>query len=154
MTDRDIITLREYIESLIAAERERVDTLLKANREALELQAREYERRLAALNHAHEKAIAVQHTYVTQDKWEDRVASESAARETALLRIDEKFTDYVKRYEQRQREVDQALTTQKASAETARRFAEDTAAKANRNIAILGIVLAAFVVVMNLLGLG
>jgi len=34
---------------------------------ALELQAREYDRRLHELNHAHEQAVEVQHTYVTEE---------------------------------------------------------------------------------------
>lgn len=154
MTDKEIVSLREYIESLIAAERERVDVRLAASGEALSLQAGEYERRLAALNHAHEKAVEVQHTYVTQDKYEDKLAAEATAREAALLRVDEKFSEYVKRYEQRQREVDQALTIHKTAADTAQRFAEQAAAKANRNILLSGVLIAAFVVVMNLIGIG
>ena len=34
---------------------------------ALELQAKEYDRRLHELNHAHEQAVEVQHTYVTEE---------------------------------------------------------------------------------------
>ena len=38
---------------------------------ALSLQATEYERRLETLNHAHQEAQRVAHTYITLDKWED-----------------------------------------------------------------------------------
>jgi hypothetical protein len=64
---------------------------LKAKEKATELQAKEYERRLTALNHAHEQALEVQKTTVTADKFEDYVKTESLAREAALLRVDEKI---------------------------------------------------------------
>jgi hypothetical protein len=154
MAAPDDISLREYVERLIAAERERVDTRLEATAEALRLQAAEYERRLATLNHAHEQAVEVQNTYVTQEKYEDKLAAEAEARETALQRIDEKFADYVRRYEQRQREVDEQLTIQRTTAETAATIAQDTAAKTNRNIAALGVLISALVVVMNVADVG
>lgn len=43
---------------------------LKAMGEALRLQAKEYERRLLDLNHAHEKQVEDQRTYVSLDKYE------------------------------------------------------------------------------------
>jgi hypothetical protein len=52
-----------------------------SDQRALKLQASEYERRLEDLNGAHEKAVQVQHTYVTQEKFEDFVARYDADRE-------------------------------------------------------------------------
>jgi chromosome condensin MukBEF ATPase and DNA-binding subunit MukB len=71
----------------------RLQEQLKAKQRATELQASEYERRLTALNHAHEQALEVQKTTVTADKFEEYVKTESQAREAALLRVDEKIAD-------------------------------------------------------------
>lgn len=141
----------------------RIDERFRLNDRALELQAKEYDRRLDSLNHAHEKAVQVQHTYVTQDKYEDKLTSEAAAREYALDRVNEKFEDYVKRYEQRQREVDLLLQAQANSQEEAKRASEkaaqtakdaaaETFRKSNRNIAIVGLLLTSIIVTMNLIG--
>jgi hypothetical protein len=69
----------------------RLQEQLKSSEVAKMLQATEYERRLTALNHAHEQALEVQKTTVTADKFEDYVKTESLAREAALLRVDEKI---------------------------------------------------------------
>jgi hypothetical protein len=69
----------------------RLQEQLRASELAKELQAREYERRLTALNHAHEQALEVQKTTVTADKFEEYVKTERTAREAALLRVDEKI---------------------------------------------------------------
>lgn len=45
----------------------RIEERLTAMSEALKLQAKEYERRLMDLNHAHDKQVADQATYVTGD---------------------------------------------------------------------------------------
>lgn len=130
---------------------------------ALALQATEYERRLAELNHAHEKAIEVQHTYVTQDKYEDKLKSEQDARVHALARIDEKFDDYITRADARVREVENALAAQATAAEVQARAAEDAARKAkeaaeaagrrsNRNIAIVGISLTLIIAIAQFWG--
>jgi hypothetical protein len=128
-----------------------MDERFEALEHARVIQAREYERRLADLNHAHEKAVEVQHTYVTQDKYEDKLAAEAEARGTALLRVDERFHDYVKRYEARQREVDLALAAQKGAAEQVQRASEELSRRANRNIAIATLALAVLVAVSNYL---
>jgi hypothetical protein len=43
---------------------------LRGMRDAIEKQAREYERRLTELNHAHEKQVQDQSTYVSSDRYE------------------------------------------------------------------------------------
>ena len=58
MSEWTVDTLKEYVERILA-ERDR----------ALEKQAVEYERRLSDLNHAHERAQEVAHTYVSADKY-------------------------------------------------------------------------------------
>lgn len=149
---------REALEDRIT----RLEERRVADTEARGLQAVEYERRLTALNHAHEKALEVQHTYVTQDKYEDKLNAEEEARTTALLRVDEKFDsaltrvdekfqDHVKRWELRQREIDMALDTQKGAALEATRQVEDQARKTNRNLAIAVIVISVIVGVVNYL---
>lgn len=65
----------------------RLEERQRASERALKLQAREYDRRLMVLNHAHEQAVEVQNTYVTSEKFEDfteRDASEKAAIAKAL----------------------------------------------------------------------
>jgi hypothetical protein len=69
----------------------RLQEQLKSSEVAKMLQATEYERRLTALNHAHEQALEVQKTTVTADKFEEYVKTERTAREAALLRVDEKI---------------------------------------------------------------
>lgn len=127
----------------------RLEERIEAADRALALQAAEYERRLSSLNHAHEKAIEVQHTYVTQDKYEQNLLSESEKREFALDRVNEKFDDYIKRYELRQREIDQALAISRGANDQAKSFAEEAARKANRNIAIATLILGSLVALSN-----
>jgi chromosome segregation ATPase len=149
----------------------RLQERLTARAEALRLQADEYERRLDVLNHAHEEAREVASRTVSRKEFEDyvkatgtareqAVKTEADKRELALLRVDEKFQDYVKRYEQRQREVDQALTIQKTASEAAKQFAADAAQKAqlavaeqasetNLRMGVLGLFLSAVVIVVN-----
>lgn len=67
MTD---VPLREYIERIIAEH----DKAHQAEHFAVALQAKEYERRLDSLNHAHVEALRVQSTYLRADKYEDRSA--------------------------------------------------------------------------------
>lgn len=151
----------------------RMEVALDERLVAVKLQAGEYERRLDQLNHAHEAAIEVQHTYVTQDKYEDKLSSEQEARTHALARIDEKFEEYVQRWELRQREMDQTIATLSKAAAEARQIAENQGRqtreeaeraardqkeaaeaaqrKTTKNIAIVGIVLAGLVGIANLL---
>lgn len=129
---------------------------------ALQLQAKEYEWRLADLNHAHEEAIEVAGKTVTSERFEQYIESEREKREAALARIDEKLEEYIKRYEQRQREVDQAMTIQKTAADAAKQFATaaankaqqavtNAAQRANIRIAAVGVFIAIVVVIVNIL---
>jgi hypothetical protein len=71
-----VSTLKEHFEALLA-ERDK----------ALVGQHREYERRLDELNHAHQRAVEVQHTYVTDEKFEafvERYGENRDATATAL----------------------------------------------------------------------
>jgi len=134
-----------------------------ADRRALKLQAAEYGRRLDDLNHAHEQAREVQNTYVTTEKYEDKIAAEAEARDTALLRVDEKFNaalvrvderfaDHVKRWELRQREIDQALAVQSGAAEEATKQIDRQTRITNRNIAIAVLAISAVSVTANYFG--
>jgi hypothetical protein len=79
-----IRTLHEHFDKLWKSES-------KSIRRALKLQAKEYERRLDGLNHAHEQAQETAHTYVTLDKYEDWIKQNTTGRETAFDRADEKI---------------------------------------------------------------
>lgn len=152
------VTLREIDQRFDEVKRQLSDfeKHLAAQREAdmtaLRLQAAEYERRLDVLNHAHEEARAVQAVTVTRERFDDYTRTEQEKRELALQRVDEKFQDYVKRYEQRQREVDLLLSAQEGAAREAKEAAEkqgrmavaaaeEAGRRSNRNIALVTIVL-------------
>ena len=151
----------------------RIDERFDALSKALELQAAEYARRLHDLNGEYQRDRARQHEYVTTDKWETTNEGEKIARETALLRVDEKFGEfqktitekfdgYVLRYEQRQREVDLLIAAQSGAAEEAKRAVEeavrksdaqarDQARRQNRNLGLASLGLGVIVFVANLL---
>jgi hypothetical protein len=168
------VSLQDLLETKIDGLRELVEERTHANERALTLQAHEYERRLDSLNHAHEKAVEVQHTYVTADKYEASLTSEANARALALDRIDEKFSDHVKRYELRQSELDlsiqasdnaakQIAATAAAlaqdakdaaarQAEDARQKAEAVERRANRNLVVAGLLISAISVASRFVG--
>ncbi len=54
--------------------RDHFEALLRERDKALDVQTKELHRRLDALNHAHEQAVEVQNTYVTEEKFEAFVA--------------------------------------------------------------------------------
>jgi hypothetical protein len=66
----DHVSLREFIERIIAEHERRNDLTNASLAKALELQAREYERRLEDLNHAHAEAQRVLGTYVAISVYE------------------------------------------------------------------------------------
>lgn len=152
-------------EKRIADQFEALDRLLnerfvslekKLNTEAIELA-----RRLHDLNGEYKRDRERQADYVRIEKFEDklktdaeRLKAESVAREAALLRVDEKFDDYVKRYEQDKRETDLALAAQKGAAEQAKRAAEEQGRKSNRNLAIATLLLGIIAVGSRLFGVG
>ncbi len=97
------VPLKEHLEKLLIKSNSRHTLALRHLKElvlerfraiekARKLQADEYERRLTVLNHAHEQAVEVQHTYVTQEKYEDYVKQTKSALEIALQRTDEKIS--------------------------------------------------------------
>lgn len=140
--ERDVyVSLRDYFHALRAEDNRRIEERFTALAKALELQAEEYERRLHALNGEYQRDRQRQSQYVTQDKWETTNEAERIARETALLRVDEKFDDYIKRYEIRQREVDLLLAAQAGAADEAKRAVEEQGRKSNRNLGIASLVL-------------
>ena len=154
------ISDRGYFEKFLAERDRRLDERFAELDKALRLQAEEYARRLHELNGAFERDRERQGHYVTVDKYEDKMKAEAQARTLALERIDEKFEDYVKRYEARQREVDLLLTAQKAAAEAAQKAAEDEGRrireqaaeqgrKQSRNLVVVGLALSAFVALAN-----
>lgn len=164
----------ESFKELLDSRFDNLDQRFDHTNKALELQAREYERRLSDLNHAHEEALRVQHTFVSIDKYEDKMKSEEEARKIALDRLDEKISamntrfeekldDYIKRYELRQREIDQALAIGKGAADEAERIAHEQSQKAkelsehqarrtNRNMALVTIALTIIIAISNWIG--
>jgi hypothetical protein len=69
-----------------AAERERTNIIATALLAVGALIVNEVWRRLEALNHAHEKAVEVQHTYVTQERHESDI--EAVEQKVETLRDD------------------------------------------------------------------
>lgn len=152
--ERDVyVSLRDYFHALRAEDHRRLDERFQALSKALELQAVEYERRLHDLNGEFERDRVRQHDYVTVDKYESQLTAEKLAREAALLRVDEKFDEYVKRYEIRQREVDLLLAAQSGAADEAKRAVEEQGRKSNRNLGIASLILGAIVFGANLIPL-
>ena len=69
MTDEPI-TLREFIEQRIDIHEAAHKCVHALEAEALQLQGREYERRLTDLNHAHAEAQRVLGTYITRNEYQ------------------------------------------------------------------------------------
>lgn len=138
----------------------RLQERVAAMREATALQAIEYERRLQTLNHSHDKAIEVQHTYVTQDRYEDKIASTEAAFHLAVGQVNEKLDEHVKRYEERHTQLQEVLATMQGASREAARIAQDQARitqdkaaelaqKTSRTIGIAGLVLGIVIAIAN-----
>jgi hypothetical protein len=88
MTDQEVISLRVYIETLLAAERERVNTVLKGNSEALRLQHEEYLRRLRDLNGEANRLRTIQETYVPRETYEGYIKEQANAAKSLVERVD------------------------------------------------------------------
>jgi methionine synthase I (cobalamin-dependent) len=125
---------------------------------ALRLQATEYERRLETLNNENSRIANVLAKSVSQDRFDDYVMAERAreeelaktskqASDLALDRVNEKFDEFVRKYELRQKEVDAILTAQSAVvAAQAKTF--------TRNVAIATIALTIIIIIMGFAGVG
>jgi hypothetical protein len=64
------VSLRDHLEVVAKAEEKRVNVLFGIAVAVALFVWIEIERRLGILNHAHEKAVEVQHTYVSEDVYE------------------------------------------------------------------------------------
>lgn len=64
------VPLRSHLEAIGRAEEKRINVLFSISVLAALFVWIEIERRLRILNHAHEKAVEVQHTYVRDDVYE------------------------------------------------------------------------------------
>lgn len=160
---RDVyVSLREYFHALRTEDNKRINERFDALDKALELQAKEYARRLHDLNGEYQRDRQRQAQFVSEDKWETTNKAESVARAAALLRVDEKFEEYVKRYEVRQREIDLLLAAQAGAAEEAKRAVEDAVRKSDaqsrelarrqsRNLSIASLSLGILVFAANFL---
>lgn len=84
-----------------------LETLIAEMRRALDLQAREYERRLDDLNHAHQSAMEVQARYVTRELYEER--------HRELMRRMEKTEDEEITYRARKQSDDDVIHTRNSS---------------------------------------
>lgn len=160
------INTRGYFERILQEqeklnkERERrIDERFGALDKALGLQAEEYARRLSDLNGEYRRDQARQLGYVSSEKFEDKLKAdaekfkaEADARATALERVDEKFSEYLKRYEADKREVDLALNAQRVAAAAAKSAAEEQGRKSNRNLGIATLVLGLIVAAANWIG--
>lgn len=69
------VSLRAHLEAAAKAEEKRVNVLFGIAVVVALFVWVEIERRLGILNHAHEKAVEVQHTYVSEDVYEQDKAN-------------------------------------------------------------------------------
>jgi len=67
---RERVELREYLEKVIAGGEAQLSAQLAAAEKALSIQAAEYERRLTALNHAHEQAREKERDFIQRETYE------------------------------------------------------------------------------------
>jgi hypothetical protein len=82
-----LLALRQGDLKLAKERHKRVWDRLASDAASLKLQATEYERRMNDLNHAHQQAQEVAHTYVTLDKYEQYVEASREALSLALTSI-------------------------------------------------------------------
>lgn len=79
---RGNVSLRDHLEDKAAAEAKRVNLLFGIAVAVAAFVWVEIERRLGILNHAHEKAVEVQHTYVSEEVYEQDKANRDEKLET------------------------------------------------------------------------
>lgn len=93
------VSLREFIEEKIAADRERNNILFTERMRALEIQAREYERRLDALNGEAGRIRDIQATYVPRETYENYVKEQAAAARILSTQVEQTKTTLEKQVE-------------------------------------------------------
>lgn len=71
-TGNNGISLREYVDIILRHQSRLHKQRLDAMNMALKLQAKEYERRLELLNHAHQQAVETLNTYVPRELWHEQ----------------------------------------------------------------------------------
>jgi hypothetical protein len=166
--ERDVyVSLRDYFIALRAADQRRLDERFQAQEHANVIKAEELARRLEVLNHAHEQAREKERDFIQRETYEtfvvryqdahqslknEIVAATKAQQdrvESSFERVDEKFNEYIKRYEVRQREVDVLLAAQKGAAEEAKRAVEEQGRKSNRNLGMVSLGLGIIVFLAN-----
>jgi len=119
-----LIEVRDYIEERIVAMEKRVYDRLTHDREALQLQAREYERRLEGLNHENARILAAQSDAIRKEvydagKKELEIRMDNASREISV-RFDSSIKDIDLKREETIRRItvlEQASIVERATAE-------------------------------------
>lgn len=154
------------LEQLFAAKLQEELNLRLARRQddlrAIEKAEQAMNKRLDSMNELREQLNDQARRFVSSEKFDDNLQVEKVAREAALLRVDEKFDDYVKRYEQDKRDIQIAMSAQKAATDSAERTAEkfaqeakdkanDQARRTNKNLQYASVFLAIVVVSTNIL---
>jgi len=96
-TKIELDRMEAHFRELLTAERDARQTQQTTNKEALDLQAKEYGRRLDELNHAHATALEVQSKTVTREMFDQY--RESQAKEQASFEHEiQTFKDSVNRF--------------------------------------------------------
>jgi hypothetical protein len=85
----DWISLREYIERILQEHEKAHDT----QHAAVGIAAKELERRLGILNHAHEQSVADRADFVTRDKFETRALTVDNRMEEQAKAMDARLKD-------------------------------------------------------------
>jgi hypothetical protein len=68
MTDREVVTLREYVDQRLTYERKMVEDAQRVTKDALDKQALDYERRLDSLNHNLRLILDERKAFYTRDQ--------------------------------------------------------------------------------------
>jgi hypothetical protein len=116
MTDREIISLREFFEARLTAmeaihkkDVELFREYIRSTDEARQLQAIEYERRLAGLNGEQERIARSQATYVSREVWDRFQAEYNDWKQSYEVRHAEVVTR--REIDQRKNEIDTRMET-------------------------------------------
>jgi hypothetical protein len=99
MTDQEIISLKTYMESQLAAQRERFDILIQERDKALDLQFKETSRRLGDLNHEGDRIRGVLEKSVPREIYEGYVKDQAVAAGLLATQVEQVRTTLEKQVE-------------------------------------------------------
>lgn len=121
MTPQEHTPEYDLIQQRIDHERELREETAKASKIALDLQAKEYERRLEALNNAHHKSEVDRTMFVKQDMYDARITGIDAWKEAHTREQEMWRADHIKENDGWKLEVSNILAADRARDEQSRK---------------------------------